>query len=146
MNDPCLSCQYRLQACAYILDGEKHDDACLDKRMYLRQQKKPMATAPHHIYWKDAKPKDFINIRLDDWIEGVGHVSTPYEVRFTRGFGLSLSGYRGAEQSRDAVLLVLRKLENWVKKNEDEFPTVTYMELRREITKLRNQHNKKQEK
>ena len=102
-----------------------------------------MTPAPRHIYWKDAKPKDFINIQLDDWIEGVGHVSTYHEVEFTKRFGLALARYSSAAQSRDAVL---DELENWVKKNEDEFPTVTYMELRREITKLRNRHNKKKEK
>jgi hypothetical protein len=104
-----------------------------------------MIPAPRHIYWKDAKPKDFINIQLDDWIEGVGHVSTYHEVEFTKRFGLALSRYNNTAQRKDAVLLVLGKLENWVKKNEDEFPTATYMELRREITKLRNQHNKEQE-
>jgi hypothetical protein len=36
-HDPCNSCRYKNQACAYILDGNKPEDACLDKKLSLRK-------------------------------------------------------------------------------------------------------------
>jgi len=35
--DPCQICRYRTQACAYIMDGNKKEDACLDKMRWLRR-------------------------------------------------------------------------------------------------------------
>ena len=35
--DPCQLCRYRTQACAYIMDGNKKEDACLDKMRWLRK-------------------------------------------------------------------------------------------------------------
>jgi hypothetical protein len=35
-KDPCKSCQYEKQACAYILDGKKFEDACMSKRIQLK--------------------------------------------------------------------------------------------------------------
>ncbi len=40
---PCLACQYSKQACAYIVDGEKEKDACMDVKIWLRHQKKRSA-------------------------------------------------------------------------------------------------------
>jgi len=39
------------------------------------------------IYWQSATPDDFGHVRLNDWIEGVGDVSTVYEQAFIRRFG-----------------------------------------------------------
>lgn len=36
MKDPCQCCQYQTQACAYIMDGNKFEDACMTKRVYLK--------------------------------------------------------------------------------------------------------------
>jgi hypothetical protein len=55
-----------------------------------------MTPAPQFVYWKDAKPEDFINIQHDDWIEGVGHVSTLYEVNFVKRFGVALKNNTSA--------------------------------------------------
>lgn len=35
-SDPCNYCHYRTQACAYILDGKKEEDACMEKKIHLR--------------------------------------------------------------------------------------------------------------
>ena len=35
--DPCQFCRYRTQACAYIMEGNKKADACLDKMRWLRR-------------------------------------------------------------------------------------------------------------
>ena len=34
--DPCQSCQYQKQACAYILNGKNPEDACPGKRIWLK--------------------------------------------------------------------------------------------------------------
>lgn len=39
-EDPCLSCRYREQACGYILDGKKYEDACMSVKIWLNHQKK----------------------------------------------------------------------------------------------------------
>jgi hypothetical protein len=39
LDDPCLSCKYRTQACAYLLDGRDYDDACMSKRIELRNKR-----------------------------------------------------------------------------------------------------------
>ena len=35
-QDPCISCHYASQACAYILDGNRYEDACSDKARWIR--------------------------------------------------------------------------------------------------------------
>lgn len=35
-SDPCLSCHYRTQACIYIMDGQKLEDACMEKHIWLK--------------------------------------------------------------------------------------------------------------
>ena len=45
------------------------------------------ARQPQLIYWKDAKPSDFMDAHLGDWIQYVGDISTEYELRFIRNFG-----------------------------------------------------------
>jgi len=42
---------------------------------------------PHQIFWEDAKPEDFMNAQLMDWIQYVGDISTQYELNFIRNFG-----------------------------------------------------------
>jgi hypothetical protein len=37
-TDPCNSCQYMNQACAFILDGKRFEDACMDKQVWMRQR------------------------------------------------------------------------------------------------------------
>ena len=37
ITDPCQICRYKTQACAYIMDGNKKEDACLDKMRWLRR-------------------------------------------------------------------------------------------------------------
>jgi len=45
------------------------------------------ARHPHQIFWEDAKPEDFMNAQLMDWIQYVGDISTQYELNFIRNFG-----------------------------------------------------------
>jgi len=45
---------------------------------------------PKEIYWATATPEDFQSVVIEDWIEGVGHVFTLYEVEFIRRFGKAL--------------------------------------------------------
>jgi hypothetical protein len=40
-----------------------------------------------NIYWNKSTPEDFINIKLGDWVEGVGFVETNFELDFIRSFG-----------------------------------------------------------
>jgi hypothetical protein len=35
-DDPCKTCHYSTQACAYILDGKNIEDACIDKKRWLK--------------------------------------------------------------------------------------------------------------
>jgi len=39
-EDICLSCKYHTQACAYILDGNRFEDACMSKRLQLRRRER----------------------------------------------------------------------------------------------------------
>lgn len=36
-DDICDSCKYKLQACSYFLDGQKFEDACIEKQRELRK-------------------------------------------------------------------------------------------------------------
>jgi hypothetical protein len=38
IKDACNSCHYETQACVYILNGRKYQDACLEKKIELRQR------------------------------------------------------------------------------------------------------------
>ena len=38
-SDPCLVCHYSTQACTYIVDGFKEDDACATKLSWIRYQR-----------------------------------------------------------------------------------------------------------
>jgi hypothetical protein len=49
------------------------------------QQREPRL--PKQIFWNDVKPEDFINAQEMDWIEGIGEISTYYELKFVRRFG-----------------------------------------------------------
>ncbi len=40
-----------------------------------------------HIYWSNAKPDDFINATLGDWIQGAGDITTNFELDFIHSFG-----------------------------------------------------------
>jgi hypothetical protein len=42
------------------------------------------------IYWDKAKPEDFINVKVLDWIEGVGDITTESEREFIMRFGIML--------------------------------------------------------
>ena len=35
-KEPCDTCKYQLQACAYIIDGKKIEDACLSQKIWLK--------------------------------------------------------------------------------------------------------------
>jgi len=59
-----------------------------------------------NIYLDKATPKDFINVKLGDWIEGVGFVETHFELNFIRSFGKHFQ----SEWEK-----VLNELEQWVK-------------------------------
>jgi hypothetical protein len=39
------------------------------------------------IFWDSSTPDDFINAKLLDWIEGVGDITTQYELDFVHRFG-----------------------------------------------------------
>ena len=39
-DDPCLSCHYSTQACAYMIDGFNEDDACIGKLRWLKYQRR----------------------------------------------------------------------------------------------------------
>lgn len=39
-QEPCSHCKYSTQACAYIMDGKKMDDACIQELHWLRWQER----------------------------------------------------------------------------------------------------------
>jgi len=39
------------------------------------------------IFWDSSTRDDFINAKLMDWIEGVGEITTQYELNFIHRFG-----------------------------------------------------------
>ena len=39
------------------------------------------------IYWHGSKPDDFINVKLGDWVQGVGFIETNFELNFIHAFG-----------------------------------------------------------
>jgi hypothetical protein len=39
-SDPCNSCKYKNQACAYWLDGEDKDSACVDKLRWIMKKQR----------------------------------------------------------------------------------------------------------
>jgi hypothetical protein len=43
-QDPCKYCRQKQQACAYWIDGQKQDDACMDKLWYIKWTAR---TRPH---------------------------------------------------------------------------------------------------
>lgn len=46
------------------------------------------------IYWKSAKPEDFINAELLAWVQGVGDISTNFELNFVHAFGEAMRSRR----------------------------------------------------
>lgn len=49
-----------------------------------RERKQP--TEIQHIYLDSAKPEDFMNANIGDWIQFVGDITTEYELKFIRNF------------------------------------------------------------
>ena len=66
----------------------------------MRQQQPTTATTapepahrqrkPKHIYLKSAKPEDFRDVEIGDWIQYIGDITTQYELNFIRNFGIFL--------------------------------------------------------
>lgn len=51
------------------------------------------------FYRKDITPEVFINVKVNDWIEGIGDVTTPDQVEVLREYGaLLLEGRKVAQQ------------------------------------------------
>ena len=51
------------------------------------QPAKQQPRSPKRIYLKTAKPEDFIDIQIQDWIEGLGMVSCHYEANLVKNYG-----------------------------------------------------------
>lgn len=66
------------------------------------------APSPHRqIYINTAKPEDFENIEIFDWIEGVGEITTEFEKQFVRRFGASHTSH---QSERDKATTGCRKI------------------------------------
>lgn len=72
----------------------------------------PVPRVPKRIFWKEATADDFINALEVDWIEGVGEISTYYELRFVRAFGEAMKSH-------------VPKMERYI-----EVPMKSYSDLR----------------
>lgn len=81
------------------------------------------ARQPHQIFWKDAKPEDFMNAELMDWIQYIGDISTQYELNFIRNFGGVWSAYTSppapAPDGYVVVISELEKLAEYFRKHHD---------------------------
>ena len=55
--DPCSSCQYEKQACAYMLDGKNPEDACVSKRIWLKRPKCAKCGDDILLWSSDEEPK-----------------------------------------------------------------------------------------
>ena len=61
------------------------------------------------IYLKGAKPEDFMNAQIGDWIQYVGDITTHYELNFVRNFGGFLCSFQCENRSTPAPASELAK-------------------------------------
>ena len=67
--------------------------------------------SPKRIYLDSAKPDDFVDIQIHDWIEGVGDVSTHYEEQFFRSYGkLLVSRMTPARQPQQEYIITMGRI------------------------------------
>lgn len=90
--------------------------------------------SPKKIFKASAKPEDFEDIQIQDWVEGIGFVSTHYEERFLRNYGKLLMPHHapsalytsGMVETRikhevaKAREKVMDEIESWCRKEGDD--------------------------
>ena len=62
------------------------------------------------IFRATATPEDFKNANLGDWVEGVGEITTQYELDFIHRFGYSYTNEREKVHTKQCVNCIRRGL------------------------------------
>jgi hypothetical protein len=100
--------------------------------------KQPQEPHRQHIYLKTAKPEDFMNAKIGDWIQYVGDISTNYQLDFIRNFGGFLCAAHPAapvpisDQLCKGESCVYKKFaKNW--KNGEEHDALVAQQAKQEV-------------
>ena len=111
-KSPCLSCKYKIQACVYILDGQKADSACMEQKIWLDHQKTKPIEIPCCDNCDCFEERD--NVQLGEWTTVptcCGKIISESTPMVTRGHGC-LSHPRAREYINRDVIEELRKLRD----------------------------------
>jgi hypothetical protein len=120
-KSPCLSCKYKNQACVYIMDGEKEENACMDMKRWIKYQKRKLTIKNTDIPCCDNcdcfEERD--NVQLGEWITiptCCGKVVSELTPMVTRNNGCLSHPLAREYINRE----VIKELEKDIKKSYEE--------------------------